>query len=277
MSESTSLTPKDYVLHHLTNLTQTGHKQENIVDWSYINIDTLFWSIFIGVVIIAFLYRVASKATSGVPSRTQSFVEMIVGMVDDQAKTLIHGDRTYIAPLALTIFLFVAGMNTFDLIPVDLADRFMHYTGLSTGEHNYMRLVPTADINTPLGMALAILILMIYYSFKIKTPLGFIKELFVAPFGSFPLLWPFNFALNIVEFLAKAMSLGLRLFGNMFAGELVFWLIALLGASATTFGVIGHVIAGSIWSIFHILVIVLQAYIFMMLTLVYLGQSHDAH
>jgi F-type H+-transporting ATPase subunit a len=195
-------------------------------------------------------------------------------MVDNQAKSIVHGDRSFIAPLALTVFVWVALMNSLDFLPVDMFSAFFHWAGLE-GVFPHHRVVPTADLNGTMGIALGVLALMLFYSVKIKGLGGFIHELFAAPFG----IWmaPFNLLLNIIEFAAKTVSLAMRLFGNMYAGELLFLLIALLGSTATAFGFVGHVIAGSLWAIFHILIVVLQAFIFMMLTLVYIGQAHEGH
>ena len=279
-SEGTNLDPSEYIQHHLQNFA-TKH-QTSIVDFSVINIDTLFWSIAMGLVTIIVLAIAARGATSGVPGRFQCAIEMLVEMVEDQSKAMIHGSRRFIAPLALTVFVWVALMNSLDFIPVDLPGRVIEWLGLShTISHH--RIVPTADLNGTLGIALGVFVLMIYYNLKIKGPGGFLHELLSAPFGNHPLLWLPNLLLNIIEFLAKTISLGMRLFGNMYAGELLFLLIALLGsiwsfgADTTVLGFVGHVVAGSIWAIFHILIVLLQAFIFMMLTLVYLGQAHDAH
>jgi F-type H+-transporting ATPase subunit a len=195
-------------------------------------------------------------------------------MVEDQSKSIIHGDRSFIAPLALTVFVWVALMNSLDFLPVDLFAQAFTWLGL-TDVFPYHRVVPTADINGTMGIALGVLVLMIYYGIKIKGFGGWIHELFAAPFGI--AMAPFNLLLNVIEYAAKMVSLAMRLFGNMFAGELLFLLIALLGSTATIFGVVGHIIAGSIWAIFHILIVFLQAFIFMMLTLVYLGQAHEGH
>jgi F-type H+-transporting ATPase subunit a len=287
---------QEYIVHHLTNLSvpvgdffralfggvgKYAVPQKNIVDFSLINVDTVFFSVVSGLIGLLLLWLVARKVTSNVPSRTQMAVETLVQMVDDQAKGIVHGDRRFIAPLALTVFFWVVFMNTLDLIPVDLVGWLISITHADVP---YTRIVPTADINGPIGMSFGILILMLFYSFKIKGVGGFIHELFTAPFGSNPLLWIPNFVLNVIEFLAKSVSLGMRLFGNMFAGELIFLLIAMMGAAWTSDSLgmsiglgIGHWIAGSIWAIFHIMVILLQAFIFMMLTLVYLGQAHEAH
>lgn len=278
MTPAPTLTTREYIVHHLTNLNQSEHAQQSIIDFSLINIDTMFWSLLAGLIVVLLLRLAAVRATAGVPGRFQAAVELLVEFVDGQAKEIVHGDRRFVAPLALTVFLWVIMMNTFDLVPVDLVPEISQALGI-----HYMRIVPTADINAPLGMALGVLTLMIYYSFKIKGVGGFIKELFTAPFGANPILWPFNLLLNLIEYVAKTVSLGMRLFGNMFAGELLFCLVAMLGAAWTGFNLmsvstfIGQVLAGSCWAIFHILIILLQGFIFMMLTLVYIGQAHDHH
>lgn len=275
-----SETPSQYISHHLQNFA-TKH-QTSLFDMSVLNIDTIFWSVMMGLVTILVLWLAARRATPGVPSRFQCLVEMVVEMVEDQSKSIVHGDRRFIAPLALTVFVWVALMNSLDLLPVDLPGRVIEWLGLS-GVISHHRIVPTADLNGTLGIAIGVLVLMLYYSVKIKGAGGFVHELISAPFGAHPLLWIPNLALNIVEFLAKTVSLGMRLFGNMYAGELLFLLIALLGsiwhfsADTSVLGFVGHVIAGSAWAIFHILIVLLQAFIFMMLTLVYIGQAHDKH
>ncbi|HEX8883574.1 MAG TPA: F0F1 ATP synthase subunit A [Noviherbaspirillum sp.] len=265
-------TASEYIVHHLGHFST--HHQEKIVDFSIINMDTLFWSVAMGIVGCFVMYLAARRATAGVPGRLQAFVEMVVEMVDDQAKSIVHGDRRFIAPLALTVFVWVALMNSLDFLPVDLFSSLFSVLGI---EHVFPhhRVVPTADLNGTMGIALGVLVLMLYYNVKIKGAGGFIHELFAAPFGIW--LAPFNLLLNIIEFAAKTVSLAMRLFGNMYAGELLFLLIALLGSTATVFGFVGHVIAGSMWAIFHILIVLLQAFIFMMLTLVYLGQAHEGH
>lgn len=265
-------TAGEYITHHLGH-NQTHH-QEKIIDFSVLNKDTLGFSIGIGVLGCLLMYMVARKVTSGVPGRFQALIEMIVELVEDQSKQIVHGDRSFIAPLALTVFVWVFLMNSMDFLPVDLFARGLHLMGM--GEM-HLRVVPTADLNGTLGMAVGVLILMLYYNIKIKGLGGFVHELFCAPFGAHPALWIFNFGLNLIEFAAKTVSLGMRLFGNMYAGELIFLLIALLGSTATWWGFGMHVIAGSIWAIFHILIVLLQAFIFMMLTLVYIGQAHEGH
>ena len=265
-------TASEYIVHHLGHLS-TKH-QDFIVDFSIWNLDTIFWSVLTGVLGCLLMWKAARRATSGVPGRFQAAVEILFEMVDNQAKSIIHGDRSFIAPLALTVFVWVSLMNSLDFLPVDMFAWAFKQLGLDSLLPHH-RVVPTADLNGPLGMALGVLTLMIYYSIKIKGLGGWIHELFAAPFGI--MLAPFNLLLNIIEYAAKTVSLGMRLFGNMFAGELLFMLIALLGAMATTLGFVGHVIAGSVWAIFHILIVFLQAFIFMMLTLVYLGQAHEGH
>lgn len=265
-------TASEYIVHHLGHLS--SKHQTSIVDFSVINIDTVFWSVAMGILGCLIMYLAARKATSGVPGRFQAAVEMIVEMVDNQAKSIVHGDRSFIAPLALTVFVWVTLMNALDFLPVDMFSAFFHAVGWD-GLISHHRVVPTADLNGTMGIALGVLALMLYYSVKIKGVGGFIHELFAAPFGIY--LAPFNLLLNIIEFAAKTVSLAMRLFGNMYAGELLFLLIALLGSTATAFGFFGHVLAGTIWAIFHILIVVLQAFIFMMLTLVYIGQAHEAH
>ncbi len=279
MSTEHAPTASEYIVHHLTHLTSSGHKQTSIIDWSVFNVDTLFFSVVLGLLAVFLLAKVAAKATSGVPGRLQAAVEIVVEMVADQAKGIVHSaeSRKFVAPLALTVFVWIFFMNAMDLLPLDL----LPMLGEKAGAH-YLRVVPSADLNGTLGMSIGVFLVCVYYNIKIKGFGGWVHELFAAPFGSHPLLAPFNFLLNMIEFLAKTVSHGMRLFGNMYAGELVFMLIALMGAawSANTTGVllwIGHVLAGSAWAIFHILIITLQAFIFMMLTLVYIGQAHEGH
>ena len=271
-------TATEYIVHHLTHLTSTGEKQKFIVDFSVFNVDTIFFSVLVLCCVLLVLWLVARKVTSGVPGRFQAAVESLVELVEEQSKSIVHGDRTFIAPLALTVFLWIVMMNAIDLVPVELFPWIAH----NVFHIEYLRPLPTADLNGTLGMALGVLTLMIYYGVKIKGFGGFIHELFTAPFGAHPLLWPFNFLLNLIEYAAKTVSLGMRLFGNMYAGELLFFLIALLGgyAALNATGImltIGHVLAGTAWLLFHILIVLLQAFIFMMLTLVYIGQAHEGH
>jgi F-type H+-transporting ATPase subunit a len=270
-------TSGEYIIHHLTHNNSLGHKQTSLVDFSVVNYDTLFISLFLGLLTVFLLWLGARKATSGVPGRFQGFVEMLVEMVADQAKGIIHSEesRKFLAPLALTVFVWVFFLNAMDFLPLDLLPMLFQS---ATGDHHaYLRVVPTADLNATLGLSLGVLLLCLFYNVKIKGVGGWIHELFTAPFGSHPLLYPVNFAMQLIEFAAKTISHGMRLFGNMYAGELIFMLIALMGGSATVGGFIGHVLAGSVWALFHILIVVLQAFVFMMLTLVYLGQAHESH
>ena len=275
----------EYIVHHLTHLQ--NKPMAGVIDFSVYNIDSIFWSIVLGVVACFFLWRAAKGATAHAPGRFQAAVEILVEMVDSQAKGIIHNaqSRKLVAPLALTVFVWIFLMNAMDLFPVDLFPKIWEIIyGANGGDahHAYMRVVPSADLSTTLGLSTSVLLVCIFYNVKIKGLGGWVHELFCAPFGAHPLLWPVNFIMQMIEFAAKTVSHGMRLFGNMYAGELVFMLIALMGgaAAATLPGIllpIGHIIAGSIWAIFHILIITLQAFIFMMLTLVYVGQAHDAH
>ena len=270
-------TAGEYIVHHLTHLTSPGHAQTAIIDWSVWNLDTLFFSIGLGIVTLLILIKAASKATSGVPGRFQAAIEILVEMVADQAKGIVHSaeSRKFVAPVALTVFFWIFLMNSMDFLPVDLLPKI--WALISGNEHAYLRVVPTADLNGTLGMSIGVLLICVYYNIKIKGFGGWIHELFTAPFGSHPLLYPINFLMQMIEFLAKTVSHGMRLFGNMYAGELVFMLIALMGGTATVYGFLGHIVAGSIWAVFHILIVALQAFIFMMLTLVYIGQAHESH
>lgn len=263
-------TAGEYIQHHLGHLTNIH--QDFIVNFHVINYDTVFWSILMGVIGVTVLWLGARKATSGVPGRFQGLLETVVEMVEDQSKSIIHGDRSYIAPLALTVFIWVFLMNCLDFLPVDLFAGIFRALGM--GEPHF-RIVPTADLNGPMGMSLGVLAVVLFYNVKVKGIGGWIHELFAAPFGIW--LAPFNFLLNMIEYAARTVSLGMRLFGNMYAGELLFLLIALLGALAGPFGMVGQIVAGSAWAIFHILIVLLQAFIFMMLTLVYIGQAHESH
>jgi F-type H+-transporting ATPase subunit a len=277
------MTPTAYISEHLQNLNNSGGPQSSIIDFSIINLDTIFWASAMGLLTVIILLIAARRATPGVPGRFQCFVEMIVEMAETQSKSIVHGDRSYIAPLALFVFFWIILLNTLDLVPVDWVlgvNHFIESFGVHVPHH---KVVPTTDLNATMGMSMSVLLLVFFYSFKVKGFGGFLHELISAPFGAKWYLAPFNLALNIIEYLAKGVSLGMRLFGNMYAGELVFLLIALLGSVWTfnldlsLFGLVGHVIAGSAWAIFHILVILLQAFIFMMLTLVYIGQAHSHH
>jgi len=270
-------TAGEYIVHHLQHLQ--NQKQTGVVDFSVFNLDSIFYAVVLGIIGSFLLYRAASKATSGVPGRFQAAVELLVEMVDSQAKGIVHNatSRKLVAPLALTVFVWIFLMNAMDLFPVDLFPWITERMGI-----HYQRVVPTADLSVTMGLSLSVLLVCLVYNVKIKGLGGWIHELFSAPFGDKWFLYPINFAMQMIEFIAKTVSHGMRLFGNMYAGELIFMLIALMGGawslSATGIGLaIGHIIAGSVWAIFHILIITLQAFVFMMLTLVYVGQAHDAH
>jgi F-type H+-transporting ATPase subunit a len=281
-TEGTGPTAGEYIVHHLQHL-QNG-KQAAVVDFSIVNLDSMFFSVTLGVLGCFLLWLAARKATSGAPGRFQAAVELLVEMVDSQAKGIVHNaqSRKLVAPLALTVFVWIFLMNAMDLLPVDLIPAIWHAAGPALGFKDYMRVVPTADLSITMGLSLGVLLTCLVYNVKIKGAGGWLHELFTAPFGSHPVLWPINFLMQIIEFVAKTVSHGMRLFGNMYAGELIFMLIALMGGafalSATGILLsIGHVIAGLVWAIFHILIITLQAFVFMMLTLVYIGQAHDSH
>jgi F-type H+-transporting ATPase subunit a len=280
----------EYIQHHLQHLQKdfsfNSVKQTSIVDFSLFNLDSVFWSVLLSAIALFMLSRAAKNATSGVPGRFQAAIEMLVELVDNQAKGVIKNaeSRKVIAPMALFVFMWIFLMNFMDMLPVDLIPHIWHTAGPAMGFKDYMRVVPTADLSTTLGLSCTILLFCVFYNIKIKGLGGWAHELVAAPFGDKVFLYPINFLMQMIEFLAKTVSHGMRLFGNMFAGELVFMLIALMGGVAFSMGfvgafglAVGHVIAGVVWTLFHVLVIVLQAFIFMMLTLIYLGQAHDAH
>ena len=278
-------TAGEYIVHHLTHLQNKPMK--SVIDFSVYNLDSIFWSVLLGILGTWLLWRAARSATAGVPGRFQAAVEILVEMVDTQAKGIIHNaeSRKLVSPLALTVFVWIFLLNSMDFLPVDLIPKIWELIYAAAGHdphHAYMRVVPTADLSTTLGLSTSVLLVCLAYNVKIKGLGGWVHELFTAPFGPHPLLWPVNFLMQMIEFAAKTVSHGMRLFGNMYAGELVFMLIALMGGGAalSLSGIllpIGQVIVGSIWAIFHILIVALQAFIFMMLTLVYVGQAHDAH
>lgn len=282
----------EYIQHHLHHLQMNfaleNASQHSIVDFSVFNLDSLVYSILLGVLACFVLWRAARKATSGVPGRFQAAVEILFEMVDTQAKGVIHNavSRKVVSPLALTVFVWIFLMNAMDMLPVDALPALWHSVGPALGYKDYMRVVPTADLSTTLGISCSVLLVCIFYSIKIKGVGGWTHELLTAPFGNHFLLYPINFVMQMIEFAAKTISHGMRLFGNMFAGELIFMLIALMGGAwAWQFNPLaggfwlgfGHVIAGTVWTLFHILVITLQAFIFMMLTLIYVGQAHESH
>jgi len=271
-----------YISHHLHHLN--SKEQHSMFDFSVVHWDTLFFSLLCAAIVLIVLRVAAARATPGVPGKFQTAVEMLVEMVEEQAKAMVHGSLKYIAPLALTVFVWVAVMNAIDLLPVDWFPTAAKKLGVP-----YLRPLPTADLNLTFGLALGTLILAFYYSVKIKGLGGFLHELVAAPFGSAkmtlnPLTWIAalllalaNLLFNMIEYVGRTFSHGMRLFGNMYAGELIFFLIAGLGGSMTIVGIGLHLVTGTAWAIFHILIVLLQAFIFMMLTLAYIGQAHAHH
>jgi F-type H+-transporting ATPase subunit a len=270
------LTATEYISHHLT------FDAKHVADGSFwvLHLDTVLMSLVLGFVSLVFIWWVVRGATSGVPNRRQAFVELLIDFVDSEVKsTFTHGDRhCFIAPAALTVFVWVLLMNTMDLVPVDWLDRFL----MDDVFHRHLwRPVPTADVNTTFALSLSVWLLMIFFSVKMKGLGGWIHELFFTPFGYkpvwlAPLLIAFNLIFNIVEYVSKPLSHSLRLFGNMYAGEIIFLLLWLWAATGLA-GTAAASVLGLGWSIFHILIIVLQAYIFMMLTVVYLAMAHEHH
>lgn len=279
------MTAADYIVHHLGHLNTSGHPQENIVDFSILNLDSLFFSIFLGGLACFVLWRAAVNARPEAPGRFQAAVELLFEFVDGMCKDIVHDAKTrkMLAPLGLTVFVWIFLMNAMDLVPVDLIP--WAWQVITGNPHAYMRVVATADLNVPLALSIGVLILCLYYSVVKKGLGGWLHEMFTFPFG--PWLFPANLLLNLLEFVSKTVSHGMRLFGNMYAGEMVFMLIALLGGAWASTGTVSwvmdpflfllHLLAGTVWAIFHILIITLQAFIFMVLAFVYVGQAHDAH
>jgi F-type H+-transporting ATPase subunit a len=251
-------TTSEYIQHHLTNL----HAGEGF--WTF-HVDTMLVSAVLGLIVFGTMWLAARKATAGVPKGMQNFVEMLVEMVDTQVKDTFHGKSALIAPLALTIFVWIFAMNAMDVIPVDLLPLIARWFGV---EH--LKVVPSTDLNATFAMSISVFFLIYFYSFKIKGFKGFSKEILFSPFGKNPLLIPVNILFRVVEDIAKPISLALRLFGNMYAGEMVFILIALLPWYLQW-------MLGAPWAIFHLLIITLQAFVFMMLTVVYLSMAHESH
>lgn len=263
----------EYIQHHLTH--NTGKLFSMDFNW-----DSWGVALGLGLLFVLWFTLFARKATSGVPTKGQAFVEMIVEFVDGQVKDVFHGDRKTVTPLALTIFMWVALMNAMDLIPLDFAGWLIQMVaGEETAHHTYFRAVPTADLNTTLGVSSGVFLILIGHALSAKGIGGFTKEFFTAPFHAHGflaiLLAPVNFVMNVIEWLVKPISLAMRLFGNMYGGELVFMLIAGLFASWVTF--LPGIIANTAWGIFHILIILLQAFIFMILTVVYISGVRESH
>ena len=292
-------TAGEYIKHHLQNLTYGKFPQghEHAGHWGFahnaqeakemgfmaIHVDTMFWSIILGVLFLYLFRKVAKNATSGIPGGMQNFVEMIVEFVDSSVKGAFSGRNAMVAPMALTIFIWVFLINAMDLIPVDwlpqVAALIGHHVFGMDPHHVYFRVVPSTDPNATFGMALSVFALTIFYSFKIKGPVGFASELTLHPFSSNNKILqlafiPINFLLEFVALLAKPLSLSLRLYGNMFAGEMIFILIALMYGGGLALGIFGGVLQMG-WAIFHVLIITLQAYIFMVLTIVYMDLAYQ--
>ena len=286
-------TISEYIVHHLTNLTygklpagferwdgtvvgEAGHwgiahgaAEAAAMGFTAIHVDSMAWSIGLGILFSWLFWRVGKQASAGVPSGFVNFAEMIVSFVDNTVRDTFHGRNPLIAPLSLTIFVWIFLMNLMDLVPVDLVPHLLSLVGVG-----YQKIVPSTDPNITFGMAISVLLLILYYSIKVKG-FGFAKELALTPFNH-PLFIPLNLFMEIVGLLAKPFSLALRLFGNMYAGEMIFILIAALFSA----GLVWMVPAGLLqigWAIFHVLVITLQAFIFMVLTIVYLSMAHEDH
>lgn len=281
------LTQTEYIRHHLTNLTfgqnpdgswGFAHSAEEAKEMGFmaIHVDTMFWSIFLGAVFLFFFHKAARKATAGVPSGLLNFVEWIVEFIDNSVRGSFTAKNDMVAPMALTLFIWIFLMNLMDLVPVD----WIPHTAQLLGIH-FMKVVPSTDPNATFGMSLAVFALVIYYSLKMKGPAGFAAELTMHPFESNNIILkifflPINLFLEGVSLLAKPVSLALRLFGNLYAGEMIFILIALMYSGGFMLGVFGGVLQWA-WAVFHVLIILLQAFIFMTLTIVYMDMAHSEH
>ena len=279
MAAGAEQSPTDYILHHLTPLTTDRllHQPEDGGFWTF-HLDTLFFSIVLGLLFVGLFRMAAKRATAGVPGGLQNFCEVMVEFVDQQVRDSFHGRNPLIAPLALTIFVWVFLWNFMDLIPVDLLPWVASGVGV-----DYLKVVPSTDLNATFALSISVLFLIYFYSIKVKGVGGFAKEVFTKPFGIYA--FPANVLLRIVEDLAKPISLALRLFGNLYVGELIFILIALFTLNTTLTNLhfvdvplfITQIFLGTIWAIFHILIITLQAFIFMVLTIIYLSMAHEDH
>ena len=265
----------EYIGHHLTFLTKPA---EGGGFWS-VNVDSVVTAIVLGVIGLSFIWWVVRGATEGVPGKRQALVEWVLVFIDDQVKGIFHhGDRNrFVAPAAVTVFVWIMLMNSMDFLPADLV---AYLFGL-IGVHEW-RLVPTADVNTTFALSLSVFAMMFWFSIAAKGVGGWVHELFCAPFGAHVLLWPANFLFNCVEYISKPLSHSLRLFVNMYAGEILFlllWMWAANSSYATDYfsGWIVSAILAVGWSLFHILIVLLQAYIFMMLTIVYISMAHEHH
>jgi len=261
-----ALTPTTYIQHHLQNLTTPVGDGGGF--WT-LHVDTFLTAVVMGLIMVVAFWMATRKATAGVPGKWQAFVEICLEFVNNQVKDTYHGKSKLVTPIAITIFFWILLMNLLKMIPADFFATVLGWVGI-----NYWKPVPTADVNATLGMSISVFFLMVFFAIKSKGIGGLVKEFLTAPFGKWML--PFNLILNIVEWLSKPVSLAMRLFGNMFGGEIVFLLIWVLGG-AGLFGAIAGGAFGLGWMLFHLLVIPLQAFIFMMLTIVYLSLSEDSH
>ena len=268
MADSSYASPTEYIGHHLTNnVIQLGDGA-----FMTLHLDSFVMAFILGLLSIGLIWLVARKATSGVPTKTQAFTELIFSFIDGQVSAIFHGNRhSFVAPAALTVFIWVLMMNAMDFLPIDIMAKFYAILGL----HEWKG-VPTSDVNTTFALALGVWFLMIYFGIKVKGFGGWIHEIFCTPFGTSVWVWPANFLFNLIEYVSKPLSHSLRLFGNMYAGEVIFLLLGLWAATGVS-GIIFGSILGAGWAIFHILIVVLQAYIFMMLTVVYLSMAHEGH
>ncbi len=271
MAAEQTLTPTEYINHHLTFLARGVGEGSQGSFWT-LHVDTLVTSAILGVLVTGLLWLVARGATAGVPGKRQAFVELLFDFIDNQARGIFHGDRKFVSPTALTVFVWVLMMNAMDFLPVDI----MSWVLENVFHQHTWRLVPTADVNTTFALSLSVFLLMIYFSIAVKGLGGWIHELFCAPFGAHPLLWPANFLFNMVEYVSKPLSHSLRLYGNMYAGEIIFLLLWLWAATSWYGATFGAILSVG-WAIFHILIVTLQAYIFMMLTIVYISMAHESH
>ena len=288
MASSETLTAQEYIKHHLTNLTFGSHPEHGLgfahtteeaaqMGFWAVHVDTMFFSLLLGGLFLWFFKKVADNVTSGEPGAAQNFVEWIIDFVEDNVRGSFSGKNDMVAPLALTIFVWVFLMNLMDLLPVDLMPwLFQHFMALFGADphHVFLKVVPTTDPNATFGMSLMVFILVLYYSFKMKGVGGFVGELTLQPFGKLGM--PANLLLEGINLLSKPVSLSLRLFGNLYAGEMIFILIALMYGHNVILSIGGGLLQVA-WAIFHILVITLQAFIFMVLTIVYLDMAHQEH
>jgi F-type H+-transporting ATPase subunit a len=270
MATEGAQTPNEYIVHHLTNLTYG----EGF--WT-VNVDSIFFSVVLAALFYWFFRRIAKGAKPGVPTRAQNLVELVIEFIDGLVRDVFSTKPSRIvAPLALTIFCWILLFNSMDWLPVDLLPLMSEQAGI-----HYLKVVPSTDLNITLGMSITVFLLCMYYSVKMKGAGGFAKELLTHPFGG--AMFPANLLLNFIEIIARPVSLGLRLFGNLYAGEMIFLLLAVLGGAAalSSFGgwfmMLGHYLLGLAWALFHILVIPLQAFIFTVLTVVYMAMAHEVH